>query len=189
MGTKGKPAVYMETCCFIDIAKHRIGAGLEVDRERDVRLCRDLLNAGRDGHLTVFTSTLTIAECQHVGEGAVPRAAQDLLHRLLMSGQYVTLVQLTPFVAADARDLRWKHNISLRGADAVHLASALDQGCVEFITTDDKLKKQKIAAAMPDLAPHGLRLIRGQDTLLIPNSYRQDPLFAPPPDPSGPLSS
>ncbi len=97
-----KPAVYMDTCCFIDMAKQKVGA-LPTDRDNDVWHCRKLLEAARDGHVVVFTSTLTIAECQHCGDGTAPRAVRELYHRLLMSGQFVVLVQVTPFVAAEAR--------------------------------------------------------------------------------------
>jgi predicted nucleic acid-binding protein len=141
------------------MAKERVGTTLSTERQRDVWHCRQLLLAARDGHLTVYTSTLTIAECQHSGDGTgtAPKEARDLYHRFLMSGQFVVLVQLTPFVAASARDLRWNHGISLRGADAVHLASALDRRCVEFMTSDEKLKSPKVAAALPALAPLGIR--------------------------------
>jgi hypothetical protein len=58
---------------------------------------------------------------------------RDLFTRLLMSGQYVRLIQPTPFVAAEARDLRWKHAILLSGAGYIHVASALETRAREFL--------------------------------------------------------
>lgn len=87
-----------------------------------------------------------------------------------MSGQYVKLVQLTPFIATDARDLRWNHGLSLRGADAIHVASALDRKCEEFITTDGQAKKM---AAKATLAQMGLRVIRASETQCLPAKYLQ----------------
>ena len=87
-----------------------------------------------------------------------------------MSGQYVKLVQLTPFIATDARDLLWKHNIVLRGADAIHIASALDRKCEEFITMDEQAKKM---AAKATLAQLGLRVIRASETTCLPGKYLQ----------------
>jgi hypothetical protein len=58
-----------------------------------------------------------------------------------MSGQYVHLIQPTPFIASDARDLRWKHGINVAGVDCIHIASGLDLKCEDFLTTDTRRKK------------------------------------------------
>lgn len=59
----------------------------------------------------LFTSTLTIAECRHVGDTVLTEEVKSRFNRLLMSGQYLRLVQMTPFIASDARDLHWVHGI------------------------------------------------------------------------------
>jgi hypothetical protein len=73
-------------------------------------------------------------------------------------------------IAESARDLRWVHDMSLKGADAIHLASALDRSCEEFITLDNRIgrikNKEKFAAL-------GLRLIEGRATTCLPDKYRQ----------------
>jgi predicted nucleic acid-binding protein len=164
-----KPRIYLDSCCFIDMAKQEVGAALTTDRQNDVWHLKQLLQAARDGEISAFTSTLAIAECVAV-DADVSQKVKDIFTRLLMSGQYVVLVQPTPFIMTDARDLRWVRGMTLRGADAVHIASALDRKCEEFITTDEQGKKLKAKQALSNM---GLRLICGRETQCLPNKYRQ----------------
>lgn len=124
---------YLDSCCFIDMVKTSVGQVLSTEREEDVWYLKRLLEAHRDGEVALFTSTMTIAECSHVGEERPSEKVKSEFTRLLTSGQYVRLVQATPFVAQDARDLRWSHGIALRGMDTVHVASALQMKCEEFL--------------------------------------------------------
>jgi hypothetical protein len=48
------------------------------------------------------------------------------------------LVQPTVSLAQAARNRRWIHGLALKGADAIHVASALERKCDEFITRDGK---------------------------------------------------
>ena len=160
------PRLYIESCCFIDAAKHTIGLGNK-DRSDDVWFLHQLLEAHKDKAIEVFTSVLTIAECTHA-DGNSDKRIRDIFDRLLTSGQYCILVQPTLFIAMDARDLRWKHNISLRGADGLHVASGLDRKCQELLTTD-----QKIIDNGGKIGPLGMRVIRPSETLLLPDKYRQ----------------
>jgi hypothetical protein len=164
-----KPSVYLDACCFIDMVKELIAKPLDTDRRTDVWYLKQITQACRDGELDVFTSVLSIAECTHADQD-MSRPVKVRFETLLMSGQYVKLVQLTPFIATDARDLRWNHGIALSGADAIHVASALDRKADEFITTDTRAKK--IAAKAP-LAALGLRMIRAAETTCLPLKYRQ----------------
>jgi hypothetical protein len=91
--------------------------------------------------------------------------------RLLMSGQYVRLVQMTPFIAVDARDLRWVHGIALKGADSVHVASALAMKCSEFLTSNGRLARLSLVAT--SLVKLGLHVRSGQNTQCLPERYRQ----------------
>src|SRR5947208_2192260 len=97
-----------------------------------------MLRASRDGKVEVLTSTLSIAECTHAG-GNYSEDVRNLFRKVLTSGQYVILIQDTILVAERARDLRWVHNVSFKGADSIHIASALDQNCGEFVTFDGKM--------------------------------------------------
>src|ERR1700693_720511 len=163
-----KPRIYMDSCCFIDMAKQEVGVSLSTTRTDDVWHLKQLLQASRDGEISVFTSSLAIAECTSV-DGTITDKIKDIFNRLLMSGQYVVLVQPTPFIMEDGRDLKWVHEITLRGADSVHVASAMDRKCAEFITTDDQVKKLN---AKQKLLNMGLRVICARETQCLPHKYR-----------------
>jgi len=164
-----KLGIYFDSCCFIDMVKLEVGIVLGEDREKDVWYMKQLLQAARDGEIMVFTSTLAIAECT-TADGNVTDQVKDTFTRLLVSGQYVVLVQPTPFIMSDARDLRWAHKLALRGADSVHIASALDRKCNEFVTTDGQTKKFKAKQALQSM---GLNLICGHETKCLPHKYLQ----------------
>lgn len=92
-----------------------------------------------------------------------------------MSGVVVDLVEPSIFVAEDARNLSWSHGIYLKGADAIHVATALGEKCVEFVTTDEKITRagSKFSRMVEPITKLGLRVIRGSDTQILPLEYRQ----------------
>jgi len=156
----------VESCCYIDAAKDTIGIG-DKNRTDDVWFFRQLLQAHMAKEIEVFTSVLTIAECTHA-QGNADERVRGLFERLLMSGQYCVLIQPTPFIAADARDLRWKHGMTLRGADGLHVASALDRKCQEFLTTDRKIMDHAVK-----INALGMRVLAPSATACLPDRYRQ----------------
>ncbi len=165
-----KAKLYIETSCLIDMAKETIGP-LPKTKDNDVWFCKKLLEAHRDGEIQIFTATLTIAECQHA-DGVCDDKVQKFFKSILTSGQFVFLVQDTVMIADRARHLRWTHNLSFHGADAVHIASALEMGCSEFLTNDDHfLSRAKDASKL------GIKIIHPHDTLLLPDEYRQGGLL------------
>lgn len=161
--------VYLDACCFIELVKHDIGIPISTDRQNDVWHCRQLMQAHRDGEIAVFTSVLSVAEASHA-DGDVSEAVKSTLKRLLLSGQFLSLVQPTPLIGETARDLRWVHGMTLKGADALHLASALDRSCEEFITLDSRISRIGNAAKLGAL---GLRLTEGRGTRCLPEALRQ----------------
>ena len=163
--------VYLDSCCFIDMVKTKVGRKLANDREVDVWTLKRLLEANRDGEIHCFTSTLSIAECSHDGDGKVTDDVKSEFNRLLMSGQYIRLVQMTPFIAQDARDLRWTHNFNVKGADGIHVASALAMKCDEFLSSNGKL--ERLLKSKTAFAKLGLAVKRGKDTGCLPAKYRQ----------------
>lgn len=163
--------VYIDTCCFIDLVRFEIGKGLDADKENDVWHVKRLLEAHRDGEVLIYTSTLTIAECRHGGEGVVTEKVRSEFSRLLLSGQYVRLVQMTPFIAQDARDLTWKHGIALKGADSIHVASAIEMKCEELLTSNGRMGR--VGALNGPLGRFGLSCRHGRDTQCLPPKYRQ----------------
>lgn len=129
------------------------------------------MEAHRDKEVKVLTSALTIAECTHGGDGDISERAQFLLSKLLTSGDYVHLIQMTPFIGTDARDLRWRHGINLKGADGVHAASALSRKCEEFVTTNGRFNRLYVHRDAFERL--GMRIINARDTALLPAKYRQ----------------
>lgn len=164
--------LYVDSCCFIDLVKTNVRKTLSEDKEHDVWFLKRLLEAHRDGEVYVYTSVLTIAECRHAGDDDVSDEVKSQFNRLLLSGQYVRLVQLTPFIAQDARDLRWVHGISgMRGPDSIHVASALEMKCEEFLSCNGKL--ERVGAQSGPLSRLGLYVKRAKDTACLPAKYRQ----------------
>lgn len=170
-----KPKVYLDSTCFIDMAKHEAKILDNAGRANDVWHLKKLLEAHRAKEVEVFTSIISVSECVAIEQGQrqVPEETKEYFRRLLISGQYVVLIQPTPFVAERSQNLRWDHEIVLTGADAMHVASALEHGCEEFITTDERIQRAKIQKAIPKLNKLGLRVIHGSETSVLPNSYRQ----------------
>jgi predicted nucleic acid-binding protein len=162
----------MDACCFIELALHAVGKN-EADRDNDLWFLKELLNAASDEEIEVLTSTLSIAECAHA-KGDVSDDVKSLFKRFLTSGRYVLLVQDSVLVAEKARNLRWVHGLSFGGADSIHLASALELRCDEFLTWDNRLHAS--AAALNDLA---LPVRFPRDTHCLPDRYRQLAIPAP----------
>ena len=159
-----KDRVYFDSCCFIDMVKVDLGKddlSISEDRKKDVWFLRRLSDAAFNNDIEIITSTLTIAECLHVGDGQ-------------MNDEGKEQISADPFVCEMARDLHWKNNILLRGADLIHIASAMFTDCKEFITTDDRItKQQKFIDALPEIRNLGLKVIRASESKILPNSYRQ----------------
>jgi hypothetical protein len=177
MATKQAPRIYLDSCCFIDIVKYAAGT-LPDGRQNDVWYCRKLLEAHTAGDVIVHTSFLTICECVSIepGQYSVPHEIQEEFRSLLTSGQYLQLLNPSPEVANLAQQFRWQHGLVIKGADALHMASALERGCIELITTDEYLKKDRIQKAIPVMSKLGMRVISGSKTLLLPDRYRQGSL-------------
>jgi hypothetical protein len=119
----------------------------------------------------LYTSTLSIAECTHVNDENKDRDAQPFFLGVLASGKSgFALVQPTVTIAEQARNLRWIHDLALKGADAIHLASALAMKCHEFITTDGKGFLRRAEA----IAKLNLRVCRPSKTTLLPSEFLQE---------------
>jgi predicted nucleic acid-binding protein len=174
VATLSKPRVYIDSCGFIDAVKQEVGI-LPSDRDADVWHIKKLLVAHSNGEIAVLTSYLTLAECVAIeaGQAVVPEDVQGHFRRLLTSGQYVELLQQTPRTAQIAQNLRWRDGLVFGGPDALHFAAAIEAKVDEFITTDQRLKKPKVAASIEALGAIGLRLIRGAATMCLPSHYRQ----------------
>lgn len=181
MSTK-PPRIYADACCFIEMVKLERGVPIpaenSVTREADRWFFRRLCDASRDGAISLVTSMLSIAECVHINEEPTPAdETRALILDFLSSGSVVSLVEADIFVMERARDLRWKDDVRLGGADSIHMATALLDGCAEFLTLEKKIEKSKVATSMPKLQKLGLSVVRPSQTNCLPNEYRTDDLF------------
>jgi hypothetical protein len=164
----------MDSCCFIELALESLGKS-DAERQNDLWFLKELLNAAFDQEIEVLTSTLSIAECSHA-KGDVSEDVKSLFRRLLTSGRYVFLIQDSVLVAEKARNLRWAHGLSFGGADSIHIASAMELRCDEFLTWDNRPHAN--ATALDDLA---LPIRLPRNTHCLPDQYRQQQLVPPSP--------
>jgi len=145
--------------------KVRRDAEVEAGRIHESWFVERLMHAARDGEIRLITSTIALVECISAGE-AYPEPIADTTKQMfsdfLWSGAYVELVAFDPFVAERARDLRWVDNVKIKNADAIHVATALLEGAVEFMSFDEKLKtryapleQQMRGAGMAAIVPSG----------------------------------
>lgn len=168
-----KPRIYLDAAPIIDLVKVKVGIGLDLEREKSAWHVQQMIRAAQADHIELFTSALSIAECTHVGDPAMLEKAKPFFMGLLVSGRGgIILVQPTLNILERARDLRWFHEIGLKGADAVHVASALHFKCDELITLDGR-----IANKGPILERFGIRVCHGSHSQSLPSQYRQAQLF------------
>jgi predicted nucleic acid-binding protein len=133
-----------------------------------------ILAAANNDIISLYTSSISIAECVAAGDD-YGKEVQEFFIGTLTSGRMFKLVQDSIFVAEQARDLRWKHNIILRGADAIHVASAIDAQCTEFLTWDTDISHPKVANKVHLLNKFGISVITPAQTQLLPTSYGTAP--------------
>lgn len=165
------PRIYSDANPIIELAKFGKGV-LDATRLEDVEMMRNLLRASTNAEIDLYTSSISVAECVAAGDDWGPDV-QEFFIGVLTSGRMFKLVQDTIFVAERARNLRWKDNIRLSGMDAIHVASALEVGCKEFLTWD-KGMGNKVAERKRALEALGINVITPRETLLLPDFYRHE---------------
>src|SRR5436190_1882779 len=173
------PRIYIDSCYYIDVAKGETRVKAEdPGREKHIWWVQTLLTAAIAGDVEIIASTMIIAECLHVGDSTtISDTTRDTFRRLLMGGQ-VTLVAPDVFIVERARDLLWTDGIKCGGGtDAVHVATALEMRCEEFLTYNTNKGPGKADAAVK-LAAKKLRVISAPLTSVLPDKYTA-PLFKP----------
>jgi hypothetical protein len=70
-----------------------------------------------------------------------------------------------------AKNLKWKEAVALGGMDSIHVATALQMGCDEFITTDGKIYRFR-----DKLGQGKMTIIQASETKVLPGEYRQSEL-------------
>jgi predicted nucleic acid-binding protein len=178
------PSVYLDSCCFIDVVKHKFGKQLAETTEKhllrlkEVWMYKKMLQAAIDRKLRVFTSALTTVECTSV-EGDASREVQEAFGKLFAAANLITPVQPTHAVRELATALKWRHGINLAPMDSMQVASALVAKAKEFITTDgvDNLKAKTILGNAHLIEPLGLRVTLASGSRELPSDYRMEELF------------
>lgn len=135
-----EPKIYFDSCCFIDIAADAENITTREKREYHILCYKDLLNESLKKNILVCTSYLTIVECTHVkNEEQKKIMTKEVIRRfnsIILSGlSGVIPINPTKEIIESARQLYWD-GISLKPFDLLHIASAIEIGCAEFITTD-----------------------------------------------------
>lgn len=170
--------IYIEACPLIDMAEHKPNPSAKEGRGLDVWFCKQALAAALDGKIVVYTSMLSVAECTTISPDlpSPPADVKRFFDMLLMSGKSgLTIVQLRQIIAVRARDLRWASEINLRGADAVHVATAMEMRCDELWTQDGRILKNK-----KEIEELKLKVVTPRETTILPEEYRHAELpFSP----------
>ena len=171
-----KSRIYIDTCCVIQSVKGSID-NRDGFSQRDLDYIKMILEAGLKGDVKLFTSSVTVTECLHTGDGTnIPEDAKRLFKTVLTSGHIMTLKYVDLFVVERARDFRWVHGINLKPLDSIHLASALETKCDEFWTGDcfggvEDEKRKHLSETFD------IRVILPSETTLLPSDYKQRNLF------------
>lgn len=134
---------------------------------------RRLCDASRDGAIQLVTSMLTVAECLHIEEEPGPSEETKALFRdFLTSGTVVELIDPDIFIAERARALFWDHDVKIKGADAIHVATAMIEDCQEFLILDGRIHREgsKFSTALPLIAKAGLPALRPSQSTLLQRS-------------------
>lgn len=171
--------IYIETPCFIDVIKYNLKSSshLSEDLQNYIWHIQQILKASEAKDIQVITSTLTIAECRRADRETSPTPeVKRIINSVLTSGKIITLTQVTQGVAEKARDLEWIDGINLKGADAIHVASALITGCKEFLTSDHQGSRSPLKNA-EKISKLGLKVINPYSTQSLPQNYRQENLY------------
>lgn len=168
-------AIYLDSCCFIELAKAEKSATLAFGGAY-LWPIRTLLRAGRDGHIKVYTSLVTLAECYHA-DGCKDEEVQRLFRAVLSSGRNgITPFQADFFVMERARDLQWKYGINMKPLDLIHVATAIEAQCTEFVTWDGINKPRSPIANTAKIEAFGLHVVTPDRTNSIPDVYKQQDL-------------
>lgn len=178
---KNKPRLYFDSNCFISMASHKITGNIEDKREEELWYYRKLLKASCDDEIDIFTSYLTINECLYAkddrGKEILNDEVKRLFNSIILSGKAgVIAVEPRREIIETARDLWWKYNVKLTPFDSLHIGTAIEQECAEFITFDSISMNKKNQDNTNILKGLGLAVIHASETNLLPDKYRQTKL-------------
>jgi predicted nucleic acid-binding protein len=119
--------------------------------------CEGVLVAAEDGLLQIVTSALTLTEVIKMKGHPKIHRDKEVSIREFFENDFIIIREVDRFVAEDARELIWQHNVDPK--DAIHLATALRLNLSVFDTFDDDLIKLSGKLGSPKLVighPHAL---------------------------------
>src|SRR5574338_119508 len=165
--------VYLDSCCFIDLAKQAKGFPLTQEKTDGAWYSWKLLEAARDRKLQIYTSAFTQVECIGVKGKDVANSpmifdaeVRRLFDSILASGKSeVVPIQPTYFISKAARDLYWNTGVTCKPADRLHLATAISVGCTEFLTGDGRINQTQRRLVAREF---GLEVLSPKDTKSLP---------------------
>ncbi len=109
-----------------------------------------LLDEARRAQIEILTSVLSIAEVAfgaHERDHGLTEAGEEVIEQLWTPAAPVTLADVSHAVARNARTIiraaKAQGFSGLRGADAVHLATARMFGCDEIFTYEAEARRQQ----------------------------------------------
>lgn len=173
------PRIYIEACPLIDMAQERADGLKGNNVSTGVWFCQQALRAARDKKAKILTSFLSIAECTRINVNAAtqptspPDEIKHFFEMLLLSGKSgLELIPLTQAIAIRARNLRWVSEINLKGADTIHIASAMQLQCDEIWTRDGRIWSNR-----EKLLKLGISVVRPSESRYLPPDYMSLTLF------------
>ena len=131
--------IYWDACVFLDL--------IEGDEERRHGI-EAVLDEASKGRFLIHTSVLTIAEVMYAksekDNAVLNRDIECKIRALWQPGSPFALVDVFRGIVEDAQELSREsmaNKVSVKPADAIHLATARRLGCFAFHTFDDKFIK------------------------------------------------
>ncbi len=98
-----------------------------------VENCKSVLYAAERGELRIVTSALTLTEVIKIKGKALSADAEDRI-RAFFEHEWLIVRDVDRFIAEQARDFIWKHN--LQPYDSIHLATAYRMKLLHLDTYD-----------------------------------------------------
>lgn len=107
--------------------------------EPSAAILREVFTSLEAGEWQAATSSLSIAECLVKPFGLGREDLVGLYRAALSQSDHLTLVPLNEEILIFAARLRAQHKFKL--PDALHIATALNQGCTAMLTNDTGFRK------------------------------------------------
>lgn len=147
-----KNYIYWDACVFLSYFENQ---------PRRVGVLQAIIAEARQGRRKIITSTISQTEvaflAQEKADKALHPGTEDILDRFWMDDITVELFDVNPIISIQARTYirqALSKGLSLKPADALHLASAKWVGATKFHTYDRKLHSYQFLTEFIICEPH-----------------------------------